>query len=80
LTFATLPHSPTTKQKASITLEPRVANKAAGTEAFVRMGQLKASEPGDGWEASLDNALASLEKKLHTYTKAAPKKVDYRRL
>lgn len=34
-------------------------------EAYVRQGELKVVESGNGWEESLDRALESLDRKLH---------------
>ena len=45
----------------------------------VHQGEMKVIEAGSDVYDSLDKAVASLEKKLHKYGKAAPFKKDYSR-
>eukprot|EP00775_Hariotina_reticulata_P008208 gene8208-8399_t len=63
--------------QVELRLRPRVQIKQTN-DTFLRQGELKVLEFGDDVYDSLDKAVATLERKLKKYTKAAPLMKDYR--
>jgi ribosome-associated translation inhibitor RaiA len=64
--------------QVALVVRPQVQNKAMH-DTYLRQGEMKVLEFGSDVYDSLDKAVASLEKKLHKYSKPLPQKKDYRK-